>query len=397
MTHHAPQLPRLPPPLQTIEGAPSWTFGSDSVEASLTQNGGHLAPVRFRIGRKIIQPFAIAPWAADPIPPDDQNVLRTLRGDFFCAPFGGNETPWRGTHYPAHGETAVNEWTFSGQKILPDGIEFSTALALRATQGEVTKRITLRHHETNIYCRHELRGISGPLCLGHHAMLAFPDEAGAARIQLSPWHHGRVCPEPFESPGKGGYFSLKTGAPFRRLDRVPLATGGFADLSTYPAREGFEDLVMVSSRQASSSSSDANDIAWASVTFPNAGYLWFSLKSPRTLASTILWHSNGGRHYPPWSGRHRRVLGVEDVTAYFHFGQAQSARSNPLSRSGVPTVLRLRKNHMTPVNYIMGVAAIPKGFDRVQTLRAVGGNRIRIRSASGITIDHPVNTHFLFQ
>ncbi|MEM9269795.1 MAG: hypothetical protein AAGA78_12750, partial [Pseudomonadota bacterium] len=36
------------------------------------------------------------------------------------------------------------------------------------------------------------------------------------------------------------------------------------------------------------------------------------LKNCATLPNTMLWISNGGRTAPPWSGRHRRVLGIED-------------------------------------------------------------------------------------
>ena len=81
------------------------------------------------------------------------------------------------------------------------------------------------------------------------------------------------------------------------------------------------------------------DFAWTAVTFPAQRYVWFALKDPRVLRSTVLWHSNGGRHYPPWNGRHVNVLGMEDVTTYFHFGLAESARPNSISRRGFPTCL----------------------------------------------------------
>ncbi len=378
-----------PPPLQNIAGALSWTFGSDRVEASLTQDGGHLAPVRFHTRQGIVQPFAIAPWAQDAEPVTERSVLCTLRGDFFCAPFGGNEKPWRGEQHPAHGETAVDRWEFAGGRIFPDGIEFVANMRTRIRPGLVTKRILLRHDETNVYCRHEMHGFSGPFCLGHHAMLDFPDESGPAHVSLSPWWQGRVCPVPFENAEQGGYFSLKTGAAFRSLNRVPLANGGAADLSRYPARPGYEDLVMVSARPGTA-------MAWSAVAYPKSRYVWFALKDPRVLASTVLWHSNGGRHYPPWSGRHRRVLGVEDVTAYFHLGLAASAAPNPLSRAGVPTVLRLRRDRPLMVNYIMGVAVLPANFDRVnKILPGADGRHIELRSDSGLTVRHPVNLSHL--
>ncbi|MDF3057246.1 MAG: hypothetical protein K0R17_1461 [Rariglobus sp.] len=376
----------MPPPLKTVRGAPSWTFASDCVEASLTRDGGHLAPVRFRTERGVVNPFSIAPWSEEPLAPDTAPILKTLRGDFFCAPFGGNARPWRGERHPAHGETATERWDFVGCETTPSGIEFVTRLRTKVRTGEVTKHILLRNGETNLYCRHELKGFSGPLNIGHHAMLAFPEENGPGQILLSPWREGRVCPQPFESPAAGGYSSLKPGAPFRSLTRVPLASGGKADLSRYPAREGFEDIVMVSSR------ADA-PFAWTTVTFPKAGWLWFAIKDPRILASTLLWHSNGGRHYPPWNGRHRRVLGLEEVTSYFHFGLAESAAPNPLSQAGIPTVLRLRGDRVATINYIMGVVALPRGFDRLKSIR-LAGNHLLARSTSGTVARHPVDLSF---
>jgi len=143
---------------------------------------------------------------------------------------------------------------------------------------------------------------------------------------------------------------------------------------------------MVSSRRG-------RRLAWTAVCCPKAGYLWFALKDPGTLASTVLWFSNGGRHYAPWNGRHRRVLGLEEITGYFHFGQAQSAAPNPLSRKGIPTVLHLKPDDPVAVNYVMGVASIPAEFRRVRTIQATDGG-ILIKSASGRSVFHPVSLDF---
>lgn len=376
------------PPVRTIEGAPSWSFNSDRVRAHVTRDGGHLGPITFLTPKGPVRPMAVAPWAREVLPPGSDLVLRPLRGDFFCAPFGGNAAPWRGKQLPAHGEVATGRWTSARVTSTADGAQFSAKMRTRLIPGLVTKMISLRREETNVYVRHVLEGFSGPLCLGHHAMLSFPKDKGPGHISLSPWREGRVCPEPFEAPEKGGYFALRTGAPFRSLRRVPLLAGGAADLSVYPAREGFEDLVMVSSIAG-------QKLGWTAVCFPKAGYLWFALKDPRTLASTVLWHSNGGRHYPPWNGRHRQVLGLEEVTAYFHLGQVPSASSNPLSRKGVPTVLNLRPDHALAINYVMGVAALPRKFDHIASIRAADGG-ILLTAASGAQIHHRVTLGFIY-
>jgi hypothetical protein len=157
-------------------------------------------------------------------------------------------------------------------------------------------------------------------------------------------------------------------------------------VSQFPAHDGFDDLVMVSSTTDEA-------LAWSTVTVATHGYLWFSLRDPRVLASTILWQSHGGRHYAPWSGRHRRVLGVEDVTSYFHFGLAESAGPNPLSAAGVSTAVSLRPNKTFAVNYVMGVAALPRRFDRVKKIE-FQGDHIRITPESGTVIEHPIDLTF---
>src|SRR5437762_3580418 len=117
----APRLPRArvrktltlrmsAPTLHIIHGQPSWSFRSSHVHANLTKLGGHLAPVAFRLAHRLVTPFSVAPWAEEKLPPDTPALLRALRGDFFCAPFGGNGTPWRGEKHPPHGETANSRW-----------------------------------------------------------------------------------------------------------------------------------------------------------------------------------------------------------------------------------------------------------------------------------------------
>ncbi len=372
-------------PTSSIEGAPSWRVANQQVEAYLTCVGGQLGPITFQTAHGPIQPYAIAPWSQEKLSTEMPPLLQSLRGDFFCLPFGDNKLAWKGERHPPHGDTANHRWT-KPKLITNDGrTELSVEMKTKSRPGRVIKRIEIRDGETNVYSRHELHDFSGPFNLGHHAMLAFP-EKGTGAIALSPYSSGQVCPRPFEVPAIGGYSALKMGATFSNLNKVPLATGGTTDLTHYPSRGGFEDLVMVSSRRRSG-------IAWTTVTFPEQGYLWFALKDPRSLASTVLWHSNGGRHYSPWNGRHRRVLGLEEVTSYFHFGLAESAAPNSFSKKGVPTVLTLRPNRVENINYIMGVVAIPRRFDRVRTIK-FAGDHIEIESSAGPRVKQSVDLSF---
>ena len=81
-----------------------------SVAVGVTTTGGHLWPARFRVRDRWVDPLAAAPWSGEPLERTSPEVLRVLRGDFFCLPFGGNATAHAGGRHPAHGETANRRW-----------------------------------------------------------------------------------------------------------------------------------------------------------------------------------------------------------------------------------------------------------------------------------------------
>src|SRR4051812_13647708 len=117
--------------LHLVHGQPSWSFRSDRVAAHLTQQGGHLGPVSFELGHEVVQPFSVAPWATEKVDPATIPLLRILRGDFFCCPFGGNGTPWRGEAHPVHGESAASRWTLRSIKHEGNSATLQATLATR--------------------------------------------------------------------------------------------------------------------------------------------------------------------------------------------------------------------------------------------------------------------------
>ncbi|GAB4181784.1 MAG: hypothetical protein Fur0032_22920 [Terrimicrobiaceae bacterium] len=370
---------------EVICGEPSWSLHSDCVSLAVTRDGGHLAPVEFAAGNRVISPLHIAPWAGERDIRGTLPLLRVLRGDFFCMPFGGNARKWRKEQHPAHGETANSRWAFRSQSGDANWQHIHLHLDTSIRKTGVDKILSLRRGDLAIYSRHLITGGRGPMPVGHHVMLSLAGHE--ALISLAPFSRGQVYPGEFENPALGGYSSLKPGAMFRTLEKVPLAAGGYADLSRYPAREGFEDLVMVTTKPAR--------IGWSAVTVVDEGYVWFSLKDPSVLASTVLWHSNGGRHYAPWNGRHRGVIGIEEVTSFFHEGLAESAAPNALTAAGYPSALQLDPARPLEVNTIMGVVPVPKGFGRVTSIKETPGG-IRISSSKEKSVIAPCDTGFLF-
>ncbi len=374
---------------RVVDGEKSWRLQSDAVDAWVTETGGMVGPVAFRLGKRTVRPYSVAPWAGEAearrLPP----ILRALRGDFFCMPFGANERAHRGEKHPVHGEAANRAWKFGGVSRAGDRTELRLSLATRIRKGTVAKLVRAVDGHAALYCRHVIGGMSGPMNFGHHAMLRFPAEEGSGVLSTSPFLFGQVYPGEFERPAAGGYCALKAGADFTSLAEVPRLDGGTADLTRYPARGGFEDLVMIVA-------DPAQKVAWNAVVFPKEGYLWFSLRDPHVLRNTVLWLSNGGRHYAPWNGRHRGVMGIEDVTSYFHYGLAESAAPNPVSKGGFPTAARLSAKAPFVVNYIMGVAAAPRGFGRVESVEWDGRGIVLI-PGRGRPVRAAVDTGFLWE
>lgn len=373
--------------LSFVAGQPSWQIANRSVEVCLTALGGHMAPVIFdRAGRRI-QPFCIAPWAEERNTANEEPITAVLRGDFFCMPFGMSGKPWRGEKHPTHGETANGRWRLVEIKRGRRETRLQVAMDTTVRPGRVEKTITLIEGHQAVYCQHVISGASGPMNLGHHATLQFPPTAGSGIISTSPFVHGQVYPDELENPALGGYSCLNPGATFRSLHCVRMANGGVADLSRYPARPGFEDLVQIIA-------DPKLPFAWTAVTFHKEGYVWFALKDPRVLTGTVMWISNGGRHYHPWNGRNRCVMGLEEVTSYFHAGLAASAGPNPLSRAGYTTCHKLRANRPLVVNVIMGLAFTPRGFDAVRAIRPTADG-VMLISKSGKQTVAPLDLAFL--
>ena len=181
-----------------------------------------------------------------------------------------------GNNTRSHGETANARWQFRSLETAAGRSCLHLSLATKVRPGRVDKRIWLVEGQNTVYSQHVVSGMSGPMNLGHHAMLKFPDAPGSGLVSTSRFVYGQVFPRAFEFPEHRGYSCLKPGAEFKSLEKVPTLTGETTDLTRYPARRGFEDLVMlVSDAQA--------PFAWTAVTFPAERYVWFALKDPRVL------------------------------------------------------------------------------------------------------------------
>ena len=135
------------------------------------------------------------------------------------------------------------------------------SMELSVATGRVDKFIELRLDETNVYVRHTISRLVGPMSFGHHAMLSFPDRPSSGIGSTSAFSLGLTPPLPVERPEDQGYSLLAPDVEFTSLASVPTATGDTADLSAYPARRGYEDVAMIVSEPSKA-------LAWTAAAFP---------------------------------------------------------------------------------------------------------------------------------
>ncbi len=328
---------------------------SDAVSLAVTETGGHLSDVIFTLadGRSI-RPMHTAPWHDEALPVDTPPMIRMLRGDFFCAPFGANDIMGG----EAHGASANGRWLRRDSD--RDWVE--AALDETILGATLTKRVSLRPGEAMIYQRHTFTGGDGRIPVAHHAMLyaRYP-----LKIAFAPRIFAGTAPGAIEVPPAGRSL-LAYPQEITDLTAAATAAGSTVDLTTYPGPHGYEDVWMLVADAKPS-------FAWTAPTCADEGWVWFGLKNPRVLPSTIIWMSNGGRNYAPWNGRHDRVIGLEEVCSYFHLGHAASTADNPFSARGIPTTVTLRPDEPLSISYAFGVAGVPTSFGRVVDIRAVEG------------------------
>ncbi|MDQ8201445.1 hypothetical protein [Pelagicoccus sp. SDUM812003] len=303
---------------------------SNLVSAQVASQVGHIAPVRFDLGNgSFAEPYSLAGWGPEDCP-EQAPAVQWLRGEFFCFPFGMNES-----FEHIHGPAANGPWSVQER----DSGRLALAIDLPEGKGSIIKRVSLRDGERALYLEHEVRGVEGRYNYAHHPVIFFP-EGEAAEVRVNPFRYASTFPERFGDPERGDINLLSEGARFDDLGRVPLRNGESLSIAQYPTDERLEDMVMFAAR-------DDIELGWTAVSFD--GYVWLSLVSRRDFPSTLFWLSNGGCQGTPWNGVNGRRLGVEDACSYFSKGLEESRRdllgdlgvaTTAAFSPGTPTFLR---------------------------------------------------------
>jgi hypothetical protein len=310
----------------TARRAIAWAHGVAAVQAL----GGMLGPVTFLLpdGRQV-SPLHVAPWFDDPARAAHPAILRELRGEWPCVPFGADgpralPRGWSQAGDSAdasglpHGPSSNAEWEFTNLSVssvemrcdYPGDHPIRRLIrTISADPGAPALDLSLTV-EARRPCR---------LPFGLHPTLCLPT-AGQARLIPPGFREGRVFPLDVE-PGRG---LLAPGASFDSLDRVPRRDGGVQSLAALPLAQPTEELVQLCGVTGGFRLRHPDGwqlrLDWDATVFP----------------SLLLWVSNRGRDAAPWNGRHL-ALGAEPVCAAFDLGPAVSAGGNPISAAGIAT------------------------------------------------------------
>ena len=270
---------------------------ADGIRFDFRAEGGVIeAPTVTRDGRDVA-PLHRAPWVGtgEAMPQDAAPHMAWLGGDFFCAPFA-----IAADGVPLHGWPANAEWDVAAAS----GGMLEAVLTRDVQGARVTKTLRLRDGHPFVYQRHVFEGGAGAVPVANHANVALPR---GGLIRASPKAAWRTPPAPQEGDPARGRSALRYPATAADPSAFPGADGP-VDLARYPWGPAHEDFV-------SGIEEPGRAFGWTAVTRPVEGDLFLSLRDPRALPMTMLWHSNGGRDYAPWSGRHRGCLGVEEGAA----------------------------------------------------------------------------------
>lgn len=312
-----------------------------------------LGPVDFRVGDRWVQPFAVAPWSGDPagrladIPP----LLRRLRGEWPCVPFGGTGMPnglpddWSTGAQPAwhrhdHGYSSNHQW------VVDSASECAVSLSIDYPDDHPVARLERRitFHPTEPRIDLELIILAREnvvMPVGLHPVFRLPTTPGGAKLELKPGVRLWSFPVDVE-PGKSAAAADQRDVALRHLrSRV----GGPLDITTLPLAGESEDLMLATGTEGHAVLHNREQeysvkLNWNADDLPSCG----------------LWLSNRGRGFYPWNGRFC-AIGIEPVAAPFDLGPVFTS-DNPMSRAGHKTGVTLVAGEPWFTQYSIAVSAL---------------------------------------
>lgn len=354
------------------------TFGAEGISVSVDLAVGHIADLVIERDGRRLKPLHRAPWIGEPreaLPGTLPDGVLRLSGDFLCAPFSRADVE----PAPLHGWPANSAWDVTGSAATPDGWRASLRLRRKVMGATVDKILVLRHGHPFLYQEHVFTGGEGAISVAHHAMTVMKE---GGRLAFSPKRLAGTGDEALEPDPARGRSLLAYPARSTDITRFPAADGDAVDLRDYRPERLQEDFVTLVEAEPAG-------LGWTAVARKAEDDLVLVLKNPAELPVTMLWISNGGRDYAPWSSRHRGVLGIEDGRAAV--GHAASLGDNWLKREGVATAFELGGR----VAFRQVIGALPMGSSQLPDRIEAQAGSLRLATAGEGRIEVPFDAAFL--
>lgn len=341
-------------------------LSAEGIQVVFDASLGMIRDLVVTIDGRTISAYAKAPWrdlpTSDPrFPSDMAPHLARLSTDFFCAPFAVDDIEGA----PGHGRTANSRWRFVDRS--RSGAIVRARFELEATIAglSVSKTLLLIDGHPFLYQQHVLAGADVAIPVAHHAMV---DASGGVDLSFSPKAFAETPPTPLEPDPSRGRSLLSYPAHVTDLSAFPLADGTQASLLSYPIGQRHEDFVMLVDEQER-----ADPLGWAIAYRRGQDDSAILAKPAARLPQTMLWFSNRGRDYAPWLGEHADVLGIEEACSYSLHGWSASVAPNPLSASGVPTSVSVRRAEPAVISFAMGAGPGAVAYSDGAFRRSGGG------------------------
>ena len=328
-----------------------WTITWDRGTAEIQSLGGMLGPAWFDIeSGDPVQPFFVAPWAGEPGAKELPGLLRSLRGEWPCVPFGVERGEpvdgWHNRATPigdgaAHGHGANYDWSLLDRGVdwIEIGIDYPAPHPVRRLRRRIDGcgGAPALNIDLAVDVRHDIN-----LGLALHPTFRLPSTPGAARVEVAAMRRGLSYPVALDASS-----CALPGQWFERLDQVPGRVGGTFDFTRLPFANANEDLLQLQV-----------DTGRVRVTNADEGWAATVVFDRSLFPSVVLWLTNCGWSDFPWSGR-TSALGIEPARAAFDLGQPVSADpENPLAQSGVPTSIHLSAGESLSTRYVISVEAL---------------------------------------
>ncbi|WP_306392194.1 hypothetical protein [Telluria beijingensis] len=320
------QSATLPPQAAAPQAWPlEWAHGRAEIQAL----GAMLGPLSFRLGpRRWLQVMHVAPWADSDDALALPGVLRRMRGEWPCVPFGRTDLPpdlppgWQAIvpdDQWAHGFGANHHWNceHAGSDRVSLAIDYPVDSPVARIERHVRAVLDAPALDIELVIRPR-RSLRLPA--GLHPTFLLPRAVGRAALELGP-HEGIFS---YPSHTAGAHSHLQ---PDRRAASLDALAGahGLLDLGHLPLGQDGEELLQV--RGLAQGAGAAPFSLHYKDEDARVGLWW----DTRQFPDLMLWLSNRGRPEYPWNGRHV-ALGAEPVNSAFDLSRvARPPAGHPLA------------------------------------------------------------------